>query len=85
MTTYAVLGIFYFFYVFARAFQQRNVAFGNYAWVMPFSFAMATIDVFVVATVARTGFAWGIVLAMAVGGGAGAMAAMNIHERWFRK
>lgn len=83
--TYVAVGAAYLLFVFAKAFQQRNVAFGHYAWVMPFSLAMATIEVFVVATVARNGFAWALVFAMALGGGVGAMVAMYIHERWFKK
>lgn len=85
MGTYLFVGIAYFFYVFFRAFQQRNVAFNKYAWVMPFSFGMATIDVFVIASIAYLGFEWGLVIAMAIGGGLGAIVAMYAHEKWLHK
>ncbi len=49
---------------------------------MPFSFGMATIDVFVIASIAFFGFKWGLVIAMGLGGGLGAMTAMYVHERW---
>lgn len=77
-----MVGIAYFSYVFCRAFQQRNVAFGHYAWVMPVSFGMATIDVFVIASIAARGFDWGFVVAMAIGGGLGAMLAMYLHRKY---
>lgn len=84
MKTYIFIGFAYFLYVFFRAFQQRNVAFNKFAWVMPFSFGMATIDIFVIASIAYLGFKWGLVIAMGIGGGLGAMTAMYVHERWFR-
>ena len=80
--TYLFISIAYFFYVFCRAFQQRNVAFNKYGWIMPFSFGMATIDVFVIASIASLGFKWGFVVAMAIGGGLGALVATYSHERW---
>ncbi len=81
LVSYIVIGIAYFSYVFCRAFQQRNVAFGHYAWVMPASFGMATIDVFVIAAIASRGFDWGFVVSMAIGGGFGAMFAMKVHKK----
>ena len=83
--TYAAIGLFYVVYVFCRAMQQRNVAFGNYGLIVPFSFGMAAIDVFVMSSVALLGFKWSIVAAMGLGGGLGAIIAMYVHERWLRR
>lgn len=85
MSSYFGIGVAYFFYVFCRAFQQRNVAFNKYAWIMPFSVGMATIDVFVISTIGFMGFQWGFVVAMAIGGGLGAISAMFVHQKWFHQ
>ena len=83
-----VVGGAYCLFVFFKAIQQRNVAFMHYAWVMPVSLALSTTDVFVIATVAykvtqmETFFELlPLVVAIGIGGGLGAMAAMYLHNK----
>jgi hypothetical protein len=42
---------------------------------------MAACEVFVIASIVKTGWGW-IVLAVGLGGGLGALSAMVIHRRW---
>lgn len=72
-------------YVLLRAFQQRNVAFDNYKWIIPTSYFMASADVFIVAFIARTGWHLGLVIANATGAALGCLSAMYAHHRWVRK
>jgi hypothetical protein len=74
-----------YLYVLCRAFQQRNVAFDNYKWVIPVSYCMATIDVFIVAFIAHAGWTPLIVFANGTGAAAGAITAMWLHKRWVKK
>ena len=74
-----------YIYVLLRAFQQRNVAFLNYAWIVPTSYFMAVMDVFIVAFIAHAGWSAGIVLANGTGGCLGALSAMWLHKRWVTK
>lgn len=71
-----------FGFVFLKAFQQRNVAFGKYAWVLPISLAMASAEVYVVALIARTGYDGPAILSIGLGSGCGALAGMWVHEKW---
>ncbi len=73
-----------FFYVLLRAFQQRNVAFDNYGWVVPTSYCMAIVDVFIIAFVSHAGWTLPIVLANGSGGALGALIAMKLHKRWVK-
>ena len=70
-------------YVFIglRALQQRNVAFDNYVAVIPTSVAMATVEVLVISSIARTGWTFDLVSALALGGGVGSLTAMWIHRK----
>jgi hypothetical protein len=72
-------------YVLLRALQQRNVAFDNYLWIIPVSYLMASLDVFIVAFVAHLGWSIPIVLANGTGGFLGAISAMLFHKRWIKK
>jgi succinate dehydrogenase/fumarate reductase cytochrome b subunit len=74
-----------FVYVMLRATQQRNVAFDNYTWVVPTSYCMAVVDVFIIAFVAHTGWTIPIVLANGTGGALGALCAMQFHKRCVKK
>lgn len=71
-----------FAYVFVRAFQQRNVAGSHYWWVIPTSYAMAVLDVFIVVFIAHAGWHWQVVLANGTGGCCGALAGIFLHKRW---
>lgn len=71
-----------FVFVFLKAFQQRNVAFDNYGWVMPISLLMAAAEVYVIATVAVGGWHLFLVGAIGAGAGAGCLCAMYLHKRY---
>lgn len=72
-----------FLFVFLKAFQQRNVAFDNFVAVIPVSLLMASVEVFTVTKVAAAGWSVGIVLAIGLASGSGAVAAMLLHRRIF--
>lgn len=71
-----------FLWVGLRSFQQRNVAFDNYIAVLPTSMCMASVEVYIIYSIARSGWSVAIVLAMAAGGGLGCLAAMWTHKKW---
>jgi hypothetical protein len=73
-----------FAYVFVRAFQQRNVAFAHYWWVVPTSLVMAVFDVFIITFVAHQGWSVAIVLANGGGGALGCLSAIYLHKRWVK-
>ena len=79
--------IAYFVFVFFKAFQQRNVAFMHYRWILPISYAMSLTEVLVISVVAMKavdGFSWELVylgLGIGTGGGLGAIVAMNLHHK----
>ena len=81
----------YFVFVFFKAFQQRNVAFLHYRWILPISYAMSLTEVLVISIVAfkaSQGFSWELVyigLGIGTGGGLGATASMYLHERYVTK
>lgn len=81
------IGFFFgtFAYVMLRAFQQRNVAFDSYKWVVPTSYLMAVFDVYIVSAVAHAGWTWPVILANGSGGCLGALCAMWFHKRYVRK
>ena len=71
-----------FVFVFLKAFQQRNVAFDNYRWVLPTSMGMAATEVYVISVIATQGYAVLAVLGMGLGAGAGALVAMYTHGKY---
>lgn len=79
----AFAGIASFIFIFLKAFQQRNVAFNQFAWVIPCSLAMAVVEVYVIASVVMKGWHLPLVLAIGLGAGIGAMCAMLLHNRMF--
>ena len=87
MTEIALAAVAYFVFVFFKAFQQRNVAFMHYHWIMPISYAMSLTEVLVISVVAMKaveGFSWELVylgLAIGTGGGLGAILAMKLHHK----
>jgi hypothetical protein len=72
-----------FAFIFLKAFQQRNVAFDNYGWVLPTSFGLALTEVYVIANVAKNGFTLPLALTMGLASGIGALTAMVLHKRGF--
>lgn len=80
--SYVLLFFANFVFIFLKAAQQRNVAFDNYGWVMPTSFAMAAVEVFIIAQIASRGWSWPVVIAVGLAGGSGALVAMLFHKRF---
>lgn len=87
--TQLIAGLAYFIFVFFKAFQQRNVAFMHYAWVMPTSYLMAFTEVIVISLVAyeatQQGLSWNMLwfaAAIGTGGGLGAVMSMWIHHKY---
>lgn len=87
----ATAGALHFVFVFFKAFQQRNVAFMHYRWIMLVSFAMSTTEVFALGLIAIGAVGadhWWQMLPYAfclgIGGGAGALSAMWTHHRYIR-
>jgi len=88
-------GAVYFFSVFAKAMQQRNVAFMNYKLVFPISYVLAVADITVWGMVAITAVEaaksdeifsmWFMAFCVGTGGACGASCAMYIHHRFFTK
>ena len=74
-----------FGFIFLKAFQQRNVAYDNHYLIIPTSFVMAIVEVYVIAQIAINGFSVPLVAAVGVGGGTGALCAALAHKRWFLK
>ena len=68
-------------FIFLKAAQQRNVAFDNYAWVIPTSVLMAAVEVIVITNVARQGWHLPLVLSVGLGAGIGAVLAMLFHKK----
>lgn len=81
-------GVAYFIFVFFKAFQQRNVAFMHYKWVLPISYLMSCTEVFVISLVAveaANGLSWQLLwfaVTIGTGGGLGAIISMWIHHRY---
>jgi len=69
-------------FVFLKAFQQRNVAFDHYRWVIPTSMAMAFTEFYVIALIVKAGYNLPLVGAIGLGAGVGAVAAIHIHGRF---
>lgn len=74
-----------FFYVFLKAFQQRNVAFNHYLIVAPISMLMAAADVFAITKIAANGWSFGMVATIGAAGALGSMAAMLVHTKLFAR
>lgn len=93
MTTHALMaGAAYFIFVFFKAFQQRNVAFMRYGWVIPISYAMSCTEVFVISLVAYEAGTQGLSMdllwfaaTIGTGGGLGAIVSMWIHNKYIMK
>ena len=71
-----------FIYVMLRAFQQRNVAFDNYGWVIPTSYGMAIVDTFIIASISKAGWSLEFVVSYGTAGALGSICAMLFHKRY---
>jgi hypothetical protein len=87
-----IAGSAHLVFVFFKAFQQRNVAFLHYWWVMPVSFFMSGTEVLVLSLVAVRAVQVEHLLEMApfvftlgLGGGIGALGAMWTHDKFLGK
>jgi hypothetical protein len=92
ITEALVAGVGYFILVFFKAFQQRNVAFNHYSWILPTSLALAASEVAVMALIALSAVRaedWmhmiPMVLAVGVGAGAGCLLSMYLHNKIFKE
>jgi hypothetical protein len=74
-----------FLYVMLRAFQQRNVSYDNYAWIVPTSYSMAIVDTLVMSWVAKTGWSTPFVFIFGTGSALGCIAAMQFHKRYVKR
>lgn len=70
--------------VAVKAFQQLNVVFKKYKWIMPTSLLFAVLEATVWIRIVGYGFSWHI-LALAIGGAVGCMLSMSLHERFTGK
>ena len=87
-----VVGVVYFFSVFAKAFQQRNVAFINYGLLIPMSYVLAVADVTVFSMVAWKATSVDNLMGMGLmafcfgtGGAMGSVCATYLHHEFFTK
>lgn len=78
-------GVAMFFFVALKAAQQRNVAFLHYWPVLPTSLLMAITEVYVISVVVKVGYDPLVVAAIGTGAGLGAMVAMYLHSRIFKR
>jgi hypothetical protein len=85
VTAITALAAASFVFVFLKSFQQRSVVADNFLPIIPTSVAMASVELFTVATVARAGWQIGNVLAVGLGAGFGAIGAMLLYRRLFPK
>lgn len=84
MITYILAFFASLVFVGLKSTQQLNVVHKQYWWILPTSLAMASMEVFVVATVAKNGWGW-LALAIGLGAGIGAMAATWLHDKYITK
>jgi hypothetical protein len=69
--------------VFLKAFQQQNVIHENWGLVPFVSMGLATTEVTIVLFVVKTG--WHAIPFMGAGAGLGAICAMLVHKKLFRR
>ena len=84
MTTYILAFLASFFFVGLKSTQQLNVVHKQYWWIVPTSLAMASLEIFVVATVAKNGWGW-LALFVGLGAGLGACLATYTHDVWMKR
>lgn len=82
---YLLMFLAIFSYVTVRAFQQRNVAFDNYRWIVPTCYAMQAIDIYVVVAVSKNGWTWPLVVTNGTAAVCGCFVAMWFHKRFVKK
>jgi len=80
MMTFFIAFISSFCFVGMKSFQQLNVVHKQYLLVMPTSMLMALCEVYVIATVAKSGFGW-LAFFVGLGAGLGCMTSMYFHGK----
>ena len=73
-----------FIFIFLKSWQQQNVTRQQYKWIIPTSMAMAFVELYVIATAAKNGWDFLLVLAIGLGSGLGSLTATLIHSRMFK-
>ena len=71
-----------FGFVATKAFQTLNIAKGHHTAILPTSFAIVTMEVFIVTEMVRSGVGW-IVLPLGFGGALGCWFSMWLHKKIF--
>lgn len=84
MTPYLLAFFASFFYVATKSMQQLNVVHRKYWWIVPTSFVMAALEVYVVASMAQKGWGW-LVFWVGLGSGLGSLIATWIHSKVLKK
>lgn len=86
-----IAGLAWFAFVFFKAFQQKNVAFDHYKWIIPISYCMSATEIAVISIVSIKAVnateilqMLPMVFAVGTGGGLGAIAAMWLHNRYVK-
>ena len=79
---YLLAGGAAYIFIFLKAFQQRNVAHYTLKFIMPTSYFIACVEVFVVWKIAQSGWHLPLVFALGTGGGLGALSATIFHRRF---
>ncbi len=80
MSMYAIAFFASFSFIFLKSWQQLNVVHRKYLWIVPTSMAMAMVEVYVVASIAKFGFGW-LVLWVGLGSGLGSLCATWMHSK----
>ncbi len=70
-----------FIHIFLKSFQQLNVVWKKYWWVMPISYALAISEAFLWIQIVQQGMGWGVFF-MATGAGLGCMGGMYSHKKF---
>jgi len=75
---YALMFSVSFIYIFLKSFQQLNVVWKKYWWVMPISYCLAFSEALLWIQVVNEGIGWGVFW-MGTGAGLGCMLGMYSH------
>jgi uncharacterized membrane protein YfcA len=78
--TFAAAFVAAFTFVFLKSWQQQNVVFRKYLWIMPTSMAMAFCEGYVVYQLA-TAFKVVLIVTIGLGSGLGCMLATYLHNK----
>lgn len=74
-----------YIFIFLKSFQQLHVVKKQYTWIVPTSMMMAFVEVYVVATTAKNGWQWMLVVLIGFGSGLGSLCATWLHTKHFKE